>query len=325
MNCHCSNSGYCPTHRRMMSELRHRQCRDEPGYFEAFQADLKRQSEGVQSRGLGDTVKRITDATGITQLAKLYKSITGNDCGCTGRQQKWNEWFRYKQFVEVAITTAPREKPTLQSTIASLVANRIEPHIFAEPGSELTGIGQLPTHQNATRLGAWHNWIHACQTLLQTTRSDYILTVQDDTVIAEGAIEFLRSVTWPKDCGMISLYTPGHYTKMKPGLHKIKTQSLWGACAMLFKRDQLQRLLATEVAQNWKGVNSLARTKPREPWEIANVDTAVGKALIEMGLFPYFFTPSLSQHIGETSSIGHKGMGPKRTAKKVVKDFGVFG
>lgn len=37
MTCQCSTAGYCSTHRRWMSELRHRQCRDEPGYFQAFQ------------------------------------------------------------------------------------------------------------------------------------------------------------------------------------------------------------------------------------------------------------------------------------------------
>jgi hypothetical protein len=36
MKCVCPAAGWCETHRRIMSELRHRQCRDEPGYFEAF-------------------------------------------------------------------------------------------------------------------------------------------------------------------------------------------------------------------------------------------------------------------------------------------------
>lgn len=40
--CVCPLAGYCDTHKRTMSELRHRQCRDEPGYYEAFQLDLKR-------------------------------------------------------------------------------------------------------------------------------------------------------------------------------------------------------------------------------------------------------------------------------------------
>jgi len=34
--CVCPAAGWCPTHRRTMSVARHRQCRDEPGYFAAF-------------------------------------------------------------------------------------------------------------------------------------------------------------------------------------------------------------------------------------------------------------------------------------------------
>ncbi len=94
---------------------------------------------------------------------------------------------------------------------------------------------------------------------------------------------------------------------------------------MLFRRDDLQRILDTKVAKNWKGAPFKTRKRPREPWEVANVDTAIGKALRELKMSPYFFSPSLSQHIGETSSIGHKGMGPKRTASQVVTDWSVLG
>lgn len=34
--CQCPLAGYCETHKRHMSVLRHRQCRDEAGYYEAF-------------------------------------------------------------------------------------------------------------------------------------------------------------------------------------------------------------------------------------------------------------------------------------------------
>jgi hypothetical protein len=305
----------------MMGDARFDECHNKPGYFEVFEKAATKQPP----RGTGDTIKQITDATGISKLAKLYTQITGNDCGCGQRQAKWNRWFRYREQITVAVTTAPREKPTLQTTIASLIANRWEPHIFSEPGVDLTSLSQLPIHNNAVRLGAWFNWFHSCKTVLDTTRSDYILTVQDDTVIAPGTAEFLASFEWPSDsCGMVSLYTPTQYTKRTPGLHRIRTNSLWGACAMLFRRSDLQRIIDTKVAKNWRGAAFKTRKRPREDWEVANVDTAIGKALRELGLHPYFFSPSLSQHIGDTSSIGHKGMGPRRIASDVVTDWSVF-
>jgi hypothetical protein len=46
------------------------------------------------SEGLGDTIEKITEATGIK---KLVKWIAGDDCGCDERKQKLNELFPYKK------------------------------------------------------------------------------------------------------------------------------------------------------------------------------------------------------------------------------------
>ncbi len=48
-----------------------------------------------QSRGLGDTVAKITKATGLDQLSKLYTEITGLPCGCSQRQEALNKLFPY--------------------------------------------------------------------------------------------------------------------------------------------------------------------------------------------------------------------------------------
>lgn len=46
-----------------------------------------------KSEGLGDTVAKITEATGID---KLVKFIAGEDCGCDERKKKLNELFPYR-------------------------------------------------------------------------------------------------------------------------------------------------------------------------------------------------------------------------------------
>jgi predicted Zn-ribbon and HTH transcriptional regulator len=48
----------------------------------------------AQSEGLGDTVAKITKATGID---KVVKFIAGEDCGCDERKDKLNEIFRYNK------------------------------------------------------------------------------------------------------------------------------------------------------------------------------------------------------------------------------------
>ncbi len=45
------------------------------------------------SRGLGDTVAKITRATGLDRLAHAYTRVTGRDCGCGRRQTELNRRF----------------------------------------------------------------------------------------------------------------------------------------------------------------------------------------------------------------------------------------
>lgn len=47
-----------------------------------------------KSKGLGDTIAKITKATGID---KVVKFIAGEDCGCDERQIALNKTFRYKK------------------------------------------------------------------------------------------------------------------------------------------------------------------------------------------------------------------------------------
>ena len=44
------------------------------------------------SKGVGDTVEKITEATGIKKATKF---LFGEDCGCTERKEKLNKMFPY--------------------------------------------------------------------------------------------------------------------------------------------------------------------------------------------------------------------------------------
>lgn len=47
-----------------------------------------------ESKGLGDTIEKITEATGIKRLVKF---IAGEDCGCEERKLKLNRLFPYQK------------------------------------------------------------------------------------------------------------------------------------------------------------------------------------------------------------------------------------
>ena len=50
----------------------------------------------MKSRGLGDSIEKITEKTG---LKKLSQSLTGKkDCGCNKRKAWLNKAFPYKKY-----------------------------------------------------------------------------------------------------------------------------------------------------------------------------------------------------------------------------------
>ena len=51
--------------------------------------------ENKKSKGLGDTVAKITKATGIKKVVDTVAKATGKDCGCKKRQQTLNRFFPY--------------------------------------------------------------------------------------------------------------------------------------------------------------------------------------------------------------------------------------
>jgi hypothetical protein len=48
-----------------------------------------------KSKGLGDTIEKITKATGIKAAVDAFADATGVDCGCDKRKETLNKLFRY--------------------------------------------------------------------------------------------------------------------------------------------------------------------------------------------------------------------------------------
>ena len=72
-------------------------------YYEGLDKRTKEYKEWVASReeaiasepkGLGDTIEKITTATGIKAAVKF---LAGEDCGCTERKDTLNKVFPYKK------------------------------------------------------------------------------------------------------------------------------------------------------------------------------------------------------------------------------------
>jgi|TARA_R110000824_G_scaffold20740_1_gene77809 hypothetical protein len=50
----------------------------------------------MKSKGLGDTIEKITTATGIKKVVDTIAAVTKKDCGCNKRKEKLNKAMPYK-------------------------------------------------------------------------------------------------------------------------------------------------------------------------------------------------------------------------------------
>ena len=207
----------------------------------------------------------------------------------------------------VGLTTAPREESTLAQSLHSLAAAGWEtPHVFAEPE---TVIPECVRPEDVTvrpqTMGAWPNWLLSVTELyLRSPDADAYLIVQDDVVYPQGLREYLEGELWPAErLGIVSLHTASHMDTLHlRGFYPTEPGwKAWGAQAYVIPNAGVRSLMRNRRVQNHRhrGPNNGTR----------NVDSVLGMWCQDVGLPYYLHTPSLSQHIGESSTL----WGPKAT------------
>lgn len=229
----------------------------------------------------------------------------------------------------VGVTTAPRAKPTLERCLKSLRdAGWSEPRIYAEPGSELfVGIDEQLIRSRARRLGAWRNWRESLRELVaEIPDADAYVMVQDDTVFCRGVREFLDGVLWRRvlpnhedgsgatsfcvdSIGVVSLYCPKPYAA-GIGFNEVKRGwSLIGALAYVFTPESAKAILSDGYVRNFSGKR--------------NIDSVVGRWASRAGKKVFYLSPSLAQHIGDTSTVWDRATvgGRRRSSNFVGMDF----
>ncbi len=50
-----------------------------------------------KSKGLGDSIEKLTEVTGIKKAFEMFSEATGIDCGCNERKEKLNNLFPYNR------------------------------------------------------------------------------------------------------------------------------------------------------------------------------------------------------------------------------------
>lgn len=204
----------------------------------------------------------------------------------------------------VGMTTAPRLTPTFYASLESVrQAGWLNVRVFAEPGVALSAAASGEASERDQTLGAFPNWyLGLTEMYLRNPRCEAFLMFQDDLVLAESTRAYLEDALWPApEVGVVSLYCPSH--EHQPDI--VGFQSIargweaWGALAYVFSNPGLRAFLSDPVVLNHR------HHGPADG--LRNIDSVVGSWCQRADL-PYFVhIPSLTQHVGESSTIWRFG------------------
>jgi hypothetical protein len=201
----------------------------------------------------------------------------------------------------VGVTTAPRRQSTLEWCLDSLVRSGWEePRLFVDSAVTIAKrYAGLPVSLRESKLGAWPNYyLSLVELLMREPEADAFLLVQDDVVLYDryNLRVYLERYLWPSvPVGAVSLFCSSAYTQPQSGWHRLGEPWVWGALAFLFPRESAKRFIADPVVleHRWCHHNR----------GLANIDTVIGEWANRHGLPIYFPTPSLAQHVGDSSTL----------------------
>lgn len=342
--CNCLTDGFCPTLGKQMSPHLHQLCRTREDYCDLFQRQAReagRLTLPIVTETIAPCAHRGkaigTLTTPMGQLSVLGCDVHGETtaphcdacpdrCAVAPRKTfdsilparglgpRINKWA-------VGMTTAPRKQETFTQSLRSLIAAGWEkPRIFAEPGSPIPEEFQgLPLSQRDEVAGAWPNYYLALQELLtRHPDADAYMVAQDDVLFVPGdATENLRQyldrALWPAEkVGFVSIYCSKAYNQDRYDWYQLDRAWVWGACAIIWPRESLIHFL-THNAIMWR------LTGPKQG--MRQVDIVMGKWQKEHKRSAWYCCPSLTQHIGKTSTLYPTNVAKgKRSAKTFAGD-----
>jgi hypothetical protein len=201
----------------------------------------------------------------------------------------------------VGVTTAPRRRSHLNECLDSLAkAGWPRPHLFIDGAAMVPSDWSfLPATSRDEQVGAWPNfYLSLLEMLMREPLADAYLLVQDDALFycRENVRQYLETVLWPGETpGIVSLYCATPVTREKPGWYKYAGRWKYSAVAVIFPREVARQLVIARSVFNHRWLDA-------EAGRVGVPDVIAAWA--EATSTPFYFpTPSLVQHIGETSAI----------------------
>ena len=201
----------------------------------------------------------------------------------------------------VGVTTAPRGQPTLEACLESLVRSGWErPHLFVDSAVHVPDrFLHLPGTFRDEKIGAWPNYYLALlELLMRKPHADAYMIVQDDVVFFDrgNLREYLEDVLWPGRCpGLVSLYCSKVDSLPEPGWYRREGGWVSGAHAFLFPAPLAKAFVIDRSVFEHRWI-------PDPVWSKC-LDDLIGDWAVDRGLDVWFPTPSLAQHVGDSSTL----------------------
>jgi hypothetical protein len=206
--------------------------------------------------------------------------------------------------IDFAIITAERETPTIYKSVESLrrVGYSGFIPIIAEPNANYEAIDGTNYLFNKTTLGCFKNFDRALKYLIKNSDAKYICVLSDDFLYTKDLFKNLSKILHNDNLGYAALFTPEHMRNQPCNVRKFgwnKVNLGWGTSwggLYVFKKDTAKEIIKWEFYQNHLENYSLNQ----------QIDHCVPEVCFQMGLDQWYHNPSLADHIGYNSTIGHE-------------------
>jgi hypothetical protein len=192
----------------------------------------------------------------------------------------------------IVVTTCLRKQPTIGRTIGSLIkAGWSSDNILISSDNNYIPEVDIDIHTiiRNKKLGAWPHWFDCLKLLLSKSDEDWLGIIQDDVIFCKNLKEYLNKAHIPQNCDIYSPFTPIQYTGSGVGWTLISDPSLWMAQTLFIRRQAARKLLTSDIVWQIRGDKQ--------------IDNRLGLWLLQSNRKIYFHTPSLAEHIGETSTL----------------------
>lgn len=210
----------------------------------------------------------------------------------------------------VGVTTATRSDSTVDRCIASLkAAGWTDFRLFDDDSGRDWKMDGVDATVRSPASGAWTNWWMSLQEMsLRSPNAEYYLVVQDDAVFVEGAKRYAEDFLSKNNGAVLSLYCSAKYSDRKSTFDFDGGDKFVGAVALLFPREIAERLLSSGL-----GWSHRLRRHRGNDW----IDGAIGGWCERHRVPLRILVPGLCQHVGFTSTLGHKELPSTNVASSI--------